>query len=154
MKYLAIGIAVILVLVVGFAVLKKVSPLGWGMWGTTNTSGGVALRGYDAVSYFEDGGPKKGSDEYAFGWSDAAWHFASAANRDRFAAEPERFAPQFGGFCAFAVSKGFTADPDPQAWHIGEGRLFVFADTKVRDDWVAGLGEGSFERSKTNWAKR
>ena len=63
-------------------------------------------------------------------------------------------APQFGGFCAFAVSKGFTADPTPEAWHIEDGKLYVFADQNVRDDWVATLAEGSLERSQKNWAKR
>ncbi len=154
MKYLYIGIAVILVLVAGFATIKKVSPVSWGVWGSTNTSGGVALRGYDPVSYFNEGAPLQGSGEHVFNGSDATWHFSSAANRDQFAANPERFAPQFGGFCAFAVSKGFTADPDPEAWHINDGALFVFADTKVRDDWLAGLEDGSLQQSQTNWAKR
>ena len=71
-----------------------------------------------------------------------------------FAADPEAYAPQFGGFCSFAVSKGFTADISPDAWHVEDGKLYVFADKNVRDDWVATLGEGSLEASTAKWATR
>jgi hypothetical protein len=154
MKYLWIAVIVILVAAAAFLTVKKVSPVGWGWWGATNTSSGVALDGYDAVSYFEAKEPLQGQRNYRYGWHDAEWHFASAENRDRFAANPDRYAPQFGGFCAFAVSKGFTATPVPSAWHIEDGRLYVFADEKVRDKWVATINEGSLERSRSNWAKR
>jgi hypothetical protein len=155
MKYWLIGIIVVLLLAaVAFMIVKKVSPVGWGWWGTTNTSSGVALGGYDPVSYFEAGEPLQGQNDFRYRWRDAEWHFTSAENRDRFAADPGRYAPQFGGFCAFAVSKGFTADSTPAAWHIEDGGLYVFADGKVRDEWVAMIGEGSLERSRTNWAKR
>ena len=87
-------------------------------------------------------------------WRDAVWQFSSADNKERFAASPDQFAPQFGGFCAFAVSKGFTADPAPDAWHIEGESLYVFADKDVRDEWVATLAGGSLVRSRENWAKR
>ena len=154
MKYLYIGIAVLVVLVATFAVVKKVSPAGWGMWGTTNTSSGVALHGHDPVAYFEASATTLGDAKYSHQWADATWQFQSEENRDRFAANPEQFAPQFGSFCAFAMSKGFTADTDPEAWHIQDGQLYVFADQNVRDDWVAALPDGSLEASQTSWAKR
>lgn len=154
MKYALIAVAVLIVAIAGFATVKKVSPVGWGWWGTTNTSSGVALQGYDPVSYFDGESPSKGSDQHAFDWNGASWHFSSAANQQRFAADPSRFAPQFGGFCAFAVGKGFTADPMPEAWHIEDGKLYVFADLNVRDDWVAALSEGSRQQSEENWARR
>lgn len=154
MKYAVIAVSALVILVVAFATVKKVSPVAWGWWGATNTADGVALHGYDPVSYFEQGGPVAGSPEHSFEWREATWYFSSPANRDRFAADPEAFAPQFGGFCAFAVSKGFTADPMPDAWHIEDGRLYVFADQGVRDDWVETLGEGSLEQSRANWSKR
>ena len=71
-----------------------------------------------------------------------------------FSADPETYAPQFGGFCSFAVSKGFTADIMADAWHIEDEKLYVFADINVRDEWVRTIGEGSLEKSTTNWAKR
>ena len=154
MKYAVITISVIVVLVVTFATIKKVSPVSWGWWGTTNTSSGVALRGYDPVAYFDTGEAQPGASEFAHQWADATWQFASQENRERFAADPAAYAPQFGGFCSFAVSKGFTADSDPQAWVIHNDRLYVFADTNVRDDWVAGLENGSLAASEAAWQKR
>ena len=67
---------------------------------------------------------------------------------------PEKYAPQFGSFCAFAVSKGFTADIMADAWHIEDGNLYVFADKNVRDEWVVLLPDGSLQSSEENWAKR
>ena len=154
MKYVYITVAVLVVIVAAFTTVKKVSPVGWGWWGTTNTSSGLALKGYDPVSYFSDSGPVQGSDEFTFEWADAEWRFATEDHREQFAANPERYAPRFGGFCSFAVSKGFTADISPDAWYIADQRLYVFADQNVRDQWVSGLAEGSLATSEANWAKR
>lgn len=154
MKYLYIAIGVVLAIVLAFAVVKKVSPVAWGWWGETNTAAGVALKSYDPVAYFDAGEAIAGSSEFRHEWGGAVWHFSSAANRDAFAADPARFSPQFGGFCSFAMSKGFTADIAPDAWHIADGSLYIFADQNVRDDWVAQLDEGSLEDSKRHWARR
>ena len=85
---------------------------------------------------------------------DVTWQFASADNMALFKQDPEAYAPQFGGYCSFAVSKGFTADISPDAWHIDDGKLYVFADKNVRDDWVAGIGDGTLQASAANWEKR
>jgi hypothetical protein len=154
MKYFYIGIAILIVVIGTFATVKKVSPLSWGWWGATNTSEGIALKGYDPVAYFQSDSAVLGSGAHTIEWNDATWHFASAANRDLFKGEPEMYAPQFGGFCSFAASKGFTADSEPDAWHLLDGHLYVFADQNVRDQWVAGLAEGSLEVSERNWMKR
>jgi len=154
MKYVSIGIAVVLALVITFATVKKVSPAGWGMWGTTNSTSGVALQGHDPVAYFESRNATLGSSEHSFEFADATWHFSNAENRELFAADSDRYAPQYGGFCAFAMSKGFTADIDPEAWHIEADNLYVFADRNVRDDWVAGLESGTLAASEENWKKR
>jgi len=154
MKYLGIVVALLIIAILSFTTVKKVSPVGWGLWGTTNTSSGVALKGYDPVAYFTEHAPVQGSDKLTVEWGEAMWQFASSRNRDLFAANPEQYAPQFGSFCAFAVSKGFTADSSPDAWHIENGKLFVFMDQSVRDDWVATIAEGSEQRSNDNWAKR
>ena len=95
-----------------------------------------------------------GSNEHTFEWRDAVWQFSSAEHRQRFAASPEDYAPQFGSFCAFAMSKGFTAEILPDAWHIEDGNLYVFADKNVRDEWVVAIPNGSLQLSKDNWAKR
>ena len=154
MKYAGIAVTVLIIAVVAFMTVKKVSPVGWGWWGTTNTASGMALHGHDPVDYFDQGSAVIGSNEYTFEWRDAVWHFSSAEHRQRFLASPEDYAPQFGSFCAFAMSKGFTAEILPDAWHIEGGNLYVFADKNVRDEWVAAIPNGSLQLSKDNWAKR
>ena len=79
---------------------------------------GLALKGYDPVAYFKHDKPVKGSAQITHEWVGATWRFASAENRDAFAANPAQYAPQFGGYCSWAVSQGYTADIDPEAWKI------------------------------------
>jgi len=155
MKTWAIAIIGILIVGVGaFSVVKKVSPVSWGMWGNYNTTSGLALKGYDPVAYAHDGKAAPGSDQFTYDWSDATWQFSSADNMALFKQDPKLYAPQFGGYCSFAVSKGFTADISPDAWHINDGKLYVFADKNVREDWVAGIGDGTLQSSVENWEKR
>ncbi len=155
MKKWSIAIVGVLVVAVGgFSVVKKVSPVSWGMWGNYNTSSGLALKGYDPVAYAQDGNAMPGSNQFIYDWGDATWQFASADNMALFKENPEAYAPQFGGYCSFAVSKGFTADISPDAWHINDGKLYVFADKNVRDEWVAGIGDGTLQASATKWEKR
>ena len=88
---------------------------------------GIAIKGYDPVAYHQDGKPVKGSDEYEYTWKGAKWRFASAEHRDLFEADPDRYAPRYGGYCAWAVSQGYTASVNPQnAWSIVEGKLYNF----------------------------
>lgn len=152
--WILIGVGFVVMLIGAFLVVKKVSPVGWGLWGQYNTSSGVALKGYDPVAYFTGGQPTLGKAEFSYDWGGARWQFFTAENRDLFSSKPESFAPQCGGFCSFAVNKGFTADISPDAWYIDEGKLYVFADKNVRDSWVAGISEGTLATTKSNWAKR
>ncbi len=155
MKTWAIAIIGILIVGVGgFSVVKKVSPVSWGMWGNYNTTSGLALKGYDPVAYAHDGKAMPGSDQFTYDWGDATWQFTSADNMALFKQDPKLYAPQFGGYCSFAVSKGFTADISPDAWHINDGKLYVFADKNVREDWVAGIGDGTLQSSVENWEER
>lgn len=94
-----------------------------------------ALDGYDPVAYFTDSKPMQGSAEFAHDWNGATWHFASASNRDVFRAEPEKYAPQFGGYCAYAVASGYTAKTSPKAWHIESGKLYLNFDESVMAQW-------------------
>jgi YHS domain-containing protein len=112
--------------------------------------GGVAARGYDVVAYFEDGEPVPGSSEHAHEWRGATWQFASAGHRDLFAADPERYAPQYGGYCAYAVAKGTTADIDPRAWKIVDGRLYLNKSPKVQALWEKDV-PGHIAAADANW---
>ena len=116
------------------------------------TFGGVAIDGYDPVAYFIDGKPVEGSREFAFEWNGASWRFASAAHRDLFAQAPEKYAPQYGGYCAWAVSQGYTADIDPEAWRIEDGRLFLNYSLEVQKKWAAGL-PGNIAKGDVNWTR-
>ena len=116
------------------------------------TEGGLAIRGYDAVAYFAAGQPVRGSAAFTHQWHGATWRFASAANRDRFAADPARYAPAYGGFCAYAVSEGYTAPTDPQAWRIVDGRLFLNYDRAVQRRWEQDI-PGRISRGDANWPR-
>lgn len=109
-----------------------------------------ALDGYDAVSYFTEGGPTAGKPEHSLEWSGARWQFASAENLALFRASPERYAPQFGGYCAFAVGSGYTAKSDPQAWHVENGKLYLNFDSSVREQWMTRRAE-LIAAAQTHW---
>jgi YHS domain-containing protein len=114
------------------------------------TEGGVALRGYDPVAYFTEARPVRGRPEFETRWQGVTWRFASAAHRDRFVAEPQRYAPSYGGFCAFAVSEGYTAPVDPAAWRIVDGRLFLNYDLSVQRRWERDM-QTRIQRGDANW---
>jgi YHS domain-containing protein len=96
---------------------------------------GIAIDGTDPVAYFREGRPVAGSEQFALDWNGATWHFASAENREQFRAAPERFAPQYGGYCAWAVGHGHTASTDPEAWSIVGGKLYLNYSRDVQAQW-------------------
>ena len=104
------------------------------------------------MAYFTDGKPVEGIDEFTLEWNGAKWRFASAANRDAFKAEPEKYAPQFGGYCAWAVSQGYTASADPEAWKIVEGKLYLNYDKSVQKTWEEDV-PGNITKAEANWPK-
>ncbi|MEZ5354211.1 MAG: YHS domain-containing (seleno)protein [Bryobacteraceae bacterium] len=112
-------------------------------------SKGVAVEGYDAVAYFTAGEPTKGSPAFEHTWQGVKWHFANAANLEAFKKDPAKFAPQYGGYCAYAVSKGSTAGISPKAWQIVNGKLYLnhrFAKGKFDKDVP-----GNIEKADRNW---
>ncbi|MDA8019516.1 MAG: YHS domain protein [Thermoanaerobaculia bacterium] len=114
------------------------------------TRRGVAIEGYDPVSYFTDGAPVAGQKDLTFAWNGATWRFSSVEHRDLFAAAPERYAPQFGGYCAWAVAHGKTAGIDPEAWKIVEGRLYLNYSRKIQRRWEEDI-EGNIARAEGHW---
>jgi YHS domain-containing protein len=105
--------------------------------GAVNTIGskGVAIRGYDPVAYFTEGKPRKGSAEFAAQYQGAAWHFASAAHKALFEANPAKYAPAYGGFCAYGVAQGYLVKIEPDAWAIRDGTLYLNYDRGVQRSW-------------------
>lgn len=96
----------------------------------------LAIKGYDPVSYFTDNKPVMGSDDFTATYKNAIYQFASADHRDRFRANPEKYAPQFGGFCAFGVTKQRKFDTDPTAWRISDGKLYLNLNKNVQKIWL------------------
>lgn len=111
---------------------------------------GVALRGHDPVAYFTEGRPVRGLPEHAANWGGATWHFASAENRAAFLADPEAHAPQYGGFCAWAVAQGYTAPIDPNAWQIVDGKLYLNYNARIQRRWERDI-PGFIAQADANW---
>ena len=111
---------------------------------------GVAIKGYDVVAYASTGAAIKGSNEFEHRSNGAVWRFSSAANRDRFAQAPEQHAPQFGGYCAYAVSRGYTADIDPEAWRIVDGKLYLNYSKRVQRLWEEDI-PGNIAKGQAHW---
>jgi len=97
----------------------------------------VAIKGYDPVAYFTDGKPVEGSDAHTTQWQGATWQFASAKHRELFENNPEQYAPQYGGHCAYAVAKGDLVKIDPQAWAIVDDKLYLNYSASVQKKWQA-----------------
>src|SRR5262245_3586887 len=110
----------------------------------------LALDGYDAVAYFKTGKPVSGSAEHAVTWNGAAWHFSSAENKAAFVDKPETYAPQYGGYCAWAVSEGYTAKGDPGIWRIVDGRLYLNYNASVQKNWEKDIPDRIAKGDK-NW---
>ena len=111
-----------------------------------------AVAGYDPVAYFTEGKPVEGSDDFTLSYNGATWRFASAANRDAFKVDPARYAPQYGGYCAWAVSQGYTAKGDPKAWTIVDGKLYLNYNKSVKSNWEQ-PAKGNIKAADKNWPK-
>jgi YHS domain-containing protein len=110
----------------------------------------LAIDGYDAVSYFEMATPTPGSPQYNYRWQGVEWRFASGAHRDSFAASPERYAPQYGNYCAYAVSRGTTAHGDPNVWAIVENKLYLNNNRFAQELWNQDR-PGNIVAADQNW---
>ncbi len=117
---------------------------------TVFAENGVALRGTDVVAYFTVGDAVPGKPEFRHDWNGAAWHFATAQNRDAFAADPARYAPQYGGFCAWAVANNYTAPIDPEAWRIVGGKLYLNYSRAIRLRWDM-MRQSNIAKADANW---
>lgn len=111
---------------------------------------GLAIRGTDPVGYFKQGTLVAGSRDFQTEWMGVKWCFASAENQESFEMNPLGFAPQYGGYCAFAASKGAAAATDPQAWTIVDGKLYLNYSLNVRTIWSEDI-PGNIEKANTNW---
>lgn len=111
---------------------------------------GLALRGYDPVAYFKDNRPVQGSTEHVAEYKGSTFQFASKANRDAFAADPAKYAPQYGGFCAFGMAGGYKAATDPAAFSIVDGKLYLNYNREVQKQWSADV-PGFVDKADRQW---
>ncbi|MBE8162494.1 MAG: YHS domain-containing protein [Bdellovibrionaceae bacterium] len=101
----------------------------------------VAVGGYDTVSYFSKNKPVKGNKKYQTKYNGVVWHFSNANNLKKFKVNPKKYAPQYGGYCAWAVAKNKTAKGDPLQWHIYNNKLYLNYDKRIKDKWLVNKKE-------------
>jgi len=138
-KFIAFALVPLTLLLAGPAAADKVY-----------TSWGTAIDGYDPVAYFTAGRPVEGDSDYSYDWNGATWKFSSAENRDLFIANPEKYAPQYGGYCAWAVSQGYTASTDPDAWKIVDDKLYLNYSRSVQSRWEMNIPKNIAD-GDSNW---
>jgi YHS domain-containing protein len=96
----------------------------------------LAIRGYDPVAYFTENKPIEGKESYEYNWHGATWRFASKSNLEMFKTEPEKYSPQYGGYCAYAVANNSTASIDPTQFSIVDGKLYLNYNKKIQQKWL------------------
>lgn len=112
--------------------------------------GGIAIDGTDPTSYFTAGAPIAGDPSISLQWRGATWQFANAEARALFEGNPEGYAPQFGGYCAWAVAQGYTASTVPEAWKIVDGRLYLNFSRRIQRRWERDI-PGNIAKAEGNW---
>jgi YHS domain-containing protein len=137
-------------LVMCFCVLGVFIPASAPLAEDATKSSRTVLSGYDPVSYFTEGKPEKGLAELSASYDNGTYWFKSADHRAMFVANPDRYAPQFGGLCAIDLSRGVKTEPDPEAWTIADGKLYVFSD-KRGPSFFAEQGPSIVEAAAKNW---
>lgn len=118
--------------------------------GKVFTTSNGAIDGYDVVAYFTEAKPLKGNQQYSHQWEGATWYFTSAKHRDLFKADPKKYAPAFGGFCAYGVSQGYKVKVEADAWDIVDGVLYLNYNTEVQKSWKTDKA-GYIAKAKSSW---
>lgn len=114
------------------------------------TFGNLALKGYDPVAYFAEHRAVEGSKQFTLHYADATWRFSSSVNRDLFAQDPEKYMPQYGGYCAWGISQAKFFDGDPEVWKVVDGKLYVNYNKEIEKTWEQDI-PGFIERADHNW---
>jgi YHS domain-containing protein len=113
---------------------------------------GAAIGGYDPVAFFTESKPVKGTADYNFQWKDAEWHFASQANLDSFKNNPQKYEPQYGGYCAFGTAEGHKAPTEVDTWTVLDGRLYFNYNQDVKKLWDEDRPK-YIQQANNNWDK-
>jgi hypothetical protein len=134
------GFSLLLLLLIGSSGMAAEKPAG----------DSVAIKGYDTVAYFKAGKALQGSGSFTFRWHDMTWHFSSKENRDLFAANPERHAPQYDGYCAWAMTESRLAVTDPEVWKIVDGKLYLNCSQAAYEKWSRDI-PGHIKKADAIW---
>jgi YHS domain-containing protein len=113
----------------------------------------LAIKGYDTVAYFRAGKALKGSAYFTFKWHGMTWYFSSQENQTLFAASPDKYAPQYDGYCAWALTEGRLAITDPEVWKIVDGKLYLNCSQSAYEKWSRDI-PGNINKADANWLKR
>ena len=153
-KMILIVALVVFGLLLIFVKMNGISPLAWGIHSEIHqaTFSNIAIRGYDPVSYFTKKKAVVGDKAFSYTWKDSNWYFSSEENKALFEAHPEKYSPQYGGCCAFAVSKGFTAYSNPNSMQLLDGKLYFSGDEDVKKDWIANYRK-NVKQGDENWSQ-
>ena len=156
MKTLPFARRTLLAVLIGSAVLLTLSPQSAFAYDETSTSvlnldkQGIALKGYDPVAYFSESAARPGSSSFTATHQGATYQFASAANRDAFKANPDKYAPAYGGFCAMGVALDKKLDGDPQVWRVIDGKLYLNVNKDVQVHWLKDV-PGNLKTAEAKW---
>ncbi|NNC70433.1 MAG: YHS domain protein [Flavobacteriaceae bacterium] len=149
MKLILIGILVLIVIVMIGGKVMGISPIALNVHKQVFQEKNFAISGYDPVEYHRSMSALKGKEAYSFDWQDATWLFSTQENLESFKNNPQEYAPQVGGYCTFAVSKGFTAPGNGEFWHIDNNNLYLFSNEAVKKDALE-----NFDKIKTSAKKK
>jgi YHS domain-containing protein len=123
-----------------------------GMAAGESPVGDVAIKGYDAVAYFTASKALKGKETFTFQWHNMTWYFITKENRDLFATSPEKYAPQYDGYCAWALTEARKAQTDPEVWKIVDGKLYLNCSQTAYEKWSKDI-PGNIKKADANWLK-
>ena len=151
LKIIGIVLLVLIGIVFTFAKVNRVTPLSWNHNSINQPMfSNQAINGYDAVAYLTQNSAIKGNESFSYNWNDATWFFENKENKNAFIENPKKYAPQYGGFCSFAVSKGFTANTNPNSFEIIDGKIYLFADNDIKSEWLNQKDE-NLKIANKNW---
>jgi YHS domain-containing protein len=112
----------------------------------------AAIKGYDPVAYFKAGKAMKGNESFSYQWHNVTWYFSTKENRDIFASNPAKYAPQYDGYCAWAMASSRKAHTDPEVWKIVNGKLYLNCSKVAFEKWQKDIA-GNIKKADVNWAK-
>ncbi len=111
---------------------------------------GKAIKGYDVVAFFKDSAAVKGSESFSYQWKGTTWLFSTKTNRDAFIANPEKYEPQYGGYCAYGTADGHKAPTETNTWTVVNGKLYFNYNSKVKDYWNKNQ-PALIQKADANW---